>query len=150
MWDRLVRRRYLSGIAALERADLDALLANFDPACTFVFVGRTPLGARLTSRVALRRWFERFHRLLPQPRFEIHELAITGWPWDVRLAVRAALRSTVAGEPYQNEFAQFLRLRWGRVVWDYVLEDTQRFEQACARLAAAGVGEAAAEPIAQV
>ncbi len=53
----------------------------------------------------------------------------------------------MAGEPYENEFAQFLRLRWARAVWDYVLEDTQRFEQACSRMVRAGQPEAAAEPI---
>jgi ketosteroid isomerase-like protein len=147
MFAALVRHQYQRGLAALERGDLDDLLRNFNPSCTFVFVGHTPLGARLTSRAALRRWFERFHRLLPHPRFEIRELAISGWPWDVRVAARATIRSTVAGEAYENEFAQFLHLQWGRVVWDYVLEDTQRFEQACSRMVRAGQAEAAAEPI---
>jgi ketosteroid isomerase-like protein len=143
----LARRRYVRGLAALERGDLDALLAEFDPRCEFVFIGQSALGARLSTRAALRRWFERLHRLLPRPRFEVRELSITGWPWDVRLAARVVIRSTVAGEPYENEFAQFLRLRRGRVVQDYVIEDTQRFERASARLVAAGVAEAAAEPI---
>lgn len=47
----------------------------------------------------------------------------------------------------ENRFAHFLRFRWGRVVSDHVIEDTQRFESVCARLAAAGVAEASAEPI---
>lgn len=57
------------------------------------------------------------------------------------------IRSSVTGEPYEKTVAQFLRLRWGRVVWDFVLEDTQRFESACARLVAAGIAEAAAQLI---
>ncbi len=74
------------------------------------------------------------------------EVVIDGWPWDVRIAARVLIRSTVAGEPYANEFCQFLRLRGGRVVW-YVMEDAQRFERACARLGAAGVREATAPGI---
>ncbi len=147
MFGAITRRKYLDGLAALERGDLDRLLKEFDPDCKFVFVGESPLGASLRSHSALRRWFERLHILLPQPRFEVEELVTSGWPWDQRLAARVTIRSTVDGEPYVNVFAQFLRIRMGRVVWDYVLEDTQRFERACARLARAGVREASAEPI---
>ncbi len=57
------------------------------------------------------------------------------------------IRSTVAGEPYENQFAQFLRIHWGRVVYDYVLEDTQCFDRAVARPAAAGLAEATADAI---
>src|SRR5262249_55036752 len=127
---RIARGRYLRGLAALERGDFDALLAQFDPQCEFVFVGETPLGAHLRSRDELRVWLGKLHTMLPSPRFEIKELVISGWPWDLRLAARAEIHSTMAGQPYVNCFAQFLRLRWGRVVWDYVLEDTQRFAAA--------------------
>jgi ketosteroid isomerase-like protein len=82
----IARRRYLKGLADLERHDLDALLAQFDERCRFIFVSsNTPMGADLHSKEAVRRWFERL--------------------------------------------------------------DTQRFEQACAELVAAGVEEAGAEPI---
>ncbi len=92
----------------------------------------------------------RLHALLPKPRFEVKETLVTGWPWDQHLAARVTIHSSVAGEPYENDFAQFLRLRWGRVVWDCVVEDTQRFERAVRQLAAAGVPEAIADPIRDV
>jgi ketosteroid isomerase-like protein len=144
----IARRRYLRGLADLERRDIDALLAQFDERCRFIFVSsKTPMGADLHSKEAVRSWFERLHRLLPNPRFDVKELVISGWPWDLRLAARVVIHSTVVGKPYSNNFAQFIRLRLGRVVSDFVLEDTQRFEQACAELVAAGVEEAAAGPI---
>ncbi|MDQ5826038.1 MAG: nuclear transport factor 2 family protein [Chloroflexota bacterium] len=144
----IARRRYLRGLADLERHDLDALLSQFADPCRFIFISsNTPMGANLHSKEAVRRWFERLHRLLPDPRFDVKELVISGWPWDIRLAARVVIRSTVAGKPYANNFAQFIRLRMGRVVSDYVIEDTQRFEQACATLIALGVKEAGAEPI---
>ncbi len=143
----IARRQYLQGLAHLERGAFDELLGQFDPSCDFTSVGRSPLGARLRSREALRRWFVRLHTLLPRPRFEVRELLITRWPWALHLGARVVIRSTVAGEPYENQFAQFLRIHWGRVVWDDVLEDTQRFDRAVARLAAAGTEEATADPI---
>lgn len=140
-------RRYLRGLAALEPGDLAGLLEQFDARCEFVFAGQTVLGAGLRSREALQCWFERLCRLLPYPRLEVREQVVSGWPWDVRLAARAVIHSTVAGAPYENDFAQFLRLRWGRVVSDLVLEDTQRFERAGVRLVSAGIAEAAADSI---
>lgn len=46
-----------------------------------------------------------------------------------------------------REFAHFLRLRWGKVVDDLILEDSQRWARACERLVAAGVAEAAEPPM---
>ena len=147
MISRITRRIYLDGLHALERGDIDTLLARFDRRCTFSFAGDTPLGAQRLTGDDIRRWFERFRRLLPDPRFEIRRFVASGPPWNQRVASHVLIRSTVDGEPYVNEFAQFLRLRWGKVLDDLVLEDTQRWERACHRLAETGVAEAAEEPL---
>ena len=143
----ITRAVYRRGLRALERGDLDALLAVFSPRCTLTFVGETPLGAHLSTPSDIRRWFERFRRLLPNPRFEIQRLVIGGPLWDQRLASHTVIRSTVDGEPYENQFGHFLTLRWGKVVNDLIIEDTQRWERACRRLVAAGVAEAGAPPL---
>ena len=49
--------------------------------------------------------------------------------------------------PYENELAQTIELRWGRIVRIHTLEDTQKLAAALERLEAAGMGEAVAEPI---
>ena len=147
MFTRITRGQYLKGLRALERGDLDALLTQFDERCTLTFVGDTPLGAQLSTRADLRRWFERFQRMIPEPRFEIQRLVVSGPPWKMRLASHMVIRSRVNGEPYENQFAHFLELRWGKVIDDLVLEDTQMWERACTRLAAAGMAEASAPPL---
>jgi ketosteroid isomerase-like protein len=147
MITRITRHLYLRGLRALERGDLDELLKQFDSRCTLTFVGDTPLGAQLTNRSDIRRWFERFGRLVPKPTFEIQRLVVSGPPWNQRLASHVLIRSTVNGEPYQNQFAHFLTLRWGRVHDDLILEDTQMWERACHRLVAAGVSEAGDGPL---
>ena len=147
MITRITRHLYLRGLGALERGDLDELLKQFESRCTLTFVGDTPLGAQLTSLSDIRRWFERFGRLVPKPRFEIQRLVVSGPPWNQRLASHVLIRSTVNGEPYQNQFAHFLTLHWGKVCDDLILEDTQMWERACQRLVAAGVAEAAEAPL---
>lgn len=144
---RIARRQYAKGLRSLERGDLETLLSQFHPDCRLTFVGDTPLGAEALQGPDVRRWFERFLRLLPDPRFDVRSAVVAGPPWDQRLAAHVRIHSTVAGQPYVNQFAHFLRLRWGRVVDDLVLEDTQRWDRACRRLSAAGVAEAAASPL---
>jgi ketosteroid isomerase-like protein len=143
----ITRAVYRRGLRSLEQGDLDGLLRRFDQGCTFRFAGDTPLGAELRGRPEIRQWFERFQRLLPEPTFEVDRLVIDGPPWNQRLAAHVVIRSTIAGEPYQNQFAQFLQLRWGRVTDDVVLEDTQRWADACQRLVAAGMAEAGQSPL---
>ena len=149
---RLIRRMaagaYLRGLAAVERGDFDQVLTQFRPDCKLIFVSRTALGARLSGRAGLLRWFERFGRLLPDPQFEVLRFVVGGPVWDQRIAAHVIIRSRVAGEPYQNQFAQFLTLRWGKVAEDVILEDTATWETASRRLAAAGVAEAAEPPLA--
>ena len=147
MFTRIARAQYEKGLRALERGDLDALFSQFDEHATLTFVGDTPLGARVSTRADLRRWFERFMRLLPEPRFEIQRLVVGGPPWRMSLAAHVLIHGHVNGEPYTNQFGHFLMLRWGKVVDDLVLEDTQMWARACERLVAAGVTEAAASPL---
>jgi ketosteroid isomerase-like protein len=141
---RITRAIYERGFGHLERGDLDALLRMFDDRCRMRFVGDTPLGVEAMTAADIRQWFERFRRLVPNPRFEIQRTVVAGPPWRLQLAAHVLIRSTIAGEPYENQFAHFLTLRWGKVIDDLVLEDTQRWERACQRLLAAGVEEAGA------
>ena len=73
---RIAARTYLRGLAAVERGDFDHVLRQFRPGCELVFVSRTALGARLSGKADLRRWFERFRRLLPDPSFDVQRLVI--------------------------------------------------------------------------
>ena len=140
-------RRYRRALDLLEAGDLDAVLAGFSPSCHLSFVGDTPLGADLRTPEATRAWFERFLRLLPDRRFEVRHLVAAGTPWHVELAADVEIRSHIDGRPYRNRFAHFLTLRSNLVVRDLVIEDTQRWADACRRLTAAGITEAGAAPI---
>ena len=144
---RIAASTYLRGLAAVERGDFDQVLRQFRPDCELVFVSRTALGARLSGQADLRRWFERFRRLLPDPLFDVQRLVIGGPVWDQRIAAHVIIRSHVASEPYENQFAQFLTLRWGKVAEDLILEDTATWEAASHRLAAAGDLEAIGPPL---
>ena len=108
--------------------DLEAASDMAHADMRFRFVGRTAFGADLRGRDA---WFRAAAERLPGLTFEVQDVLVGGWPWNTRVAVRLAISAPLPdGTTYRNEGVQWLRLRWGRMVDDWVLEDTVALQQA--------------------
>jgi ketosteroid isomerase-like protein len=122
---------------------LDQLAAQF----THRFAGDHALAGTRHRPEAARAWYQRLSRLLPGIRFEVTDILVGGWPWRTRAVALVKVHATVAGERYENDLAQVIDLRWGRITGLSMHEDTQKLAGALARLHAAGVPEAAAPPI---
>jgi hypothetical protein len=71
---------------------------------------------------------------------------VRGWPWRAGAAALISAGATVAGRPYENEVAQTIELRWGRITRFHNLQDTQKLAVAPDRLAASGLDEARSAP----
>jgi len=111
---RIAASTYLRGLAAVERGDFDQALRQFRPACEFVFVSRTALGARLSGKADLLRWFERFRRLLADPLFDVQRLVIaarSGTSASPRIPGRRPLRAAAP--------CQFRELTRGGPAWGF-------------------------------
>jgi ketosteroid isomerase-like protein len=73
---------------------------------------------------------------------------VRGWPWDTAVAIEWTDRGRTADdEPYENDGAHWIRLRWGKAVAIHGYLDTEKVTAITERLAAAGIEEAAAPPI---
>ena len=148
MYRALVARRVRGVFDSLNRGDSSTPLADVADDVHHVFPGDHPLGGERHSREALGRWFERLFRLFPGSRFEVKRVAVRGWPWDTSAAVEWVDRvGPAGGEPYVNEGAHWIRIRWGKVTEIHAYLDTQKVAEGCRQMAAAGVEEAAAPPI---
>jgi ketosteroid isomerase-like protein len=147
MYRAIVARRVRTAWEHLARGDyayvLDQLAASF----THSFAGDHALGGERSSRDAQRAWFERLFRLLPGVELRVEDVLVGGWPWRTRAVALIRVRAIVAGRAYENEVAQTIDLRWGRIARIHNLEDTQKLGAALERLAVAGVEEARAGPI---
>jgi ketosteroid isomerase-like protein len=147
MYRAIVARRVRTAWEHLARGDYGYVLEQLAPAFTHSFAGDHALGGKRSSRDAQRAWFERLFRLLPGLELSVRDVLVRGWPWRTRAIALISVRAIVAGEPYENEVAQTIDLRWGRITAIHNLEDTQKLAGALERLAQAGVDEARAEPI---
>jgi ketosteroid isomerase-like protein len=130
---RMVRRAYRQ----LSRGDYESVLKTFTPGSRFRFAGTHALGGERIGTEAVREWFEEVFRVFPDLQLEPETVVVGGWPWNTVAATRFHVRATLLdGHPYSNEGMQLLRIRWGRVVEDFLYEDTQRIAAALDRMAA--------------
>jgi len=148
MYAQIVQRIIRDGFRSLNSGDCEPILSKFEPSAHFEFLGDHAMGADLHSAPAIRQWFERILRLFPGIQIEPQEIKVSGMPWNtlvvVHLAIRAKLRD---GRAYHNKGLQVVRLRWGKVVEDYVYEDTHVLICELENMARQGIQEAAARPI---
>jgi ketosteroid isomerase-like protein len=147
MYRATVARRVRTAWTHLAKGDHRHVLEQFAPAFTHDFVGEHALGGERSSREAQGAWFERLFRLLPGVEFTVEDVLVRGWPWRTRAVALIRVRATVAGRRYENEVAQTIDLRWGRITRIHNLEDTQKLAAALERLAESGLDEALAPPI---
>lgn len=148
MYHRIVKQIVRSGFESLSRGDCSPILAKFTSNARFNFAGSHAMGADLHDVESIRLWFERMLRLFPGITFEVADIKVSGMPWDTMVATQLVIRAPRPdGRPYLNRALQVVRLQWGRIVEDYVYEDTYVLVTELERLAQQGVAEAAASPI---
>ena len=148
MYHAAVRQKTKRVYEALSRGAYEPIVASFSDDATFQFLGNHPLGGKLRDRESIRKWFERYLGLFPDLHIEPHAIVVGGGPWDTVVATRFLASATLpSGRRYLNNGMQFIRLRWGRIVEDYLYEDTQALSVALDELAAAGRPEASAAPL---
>ena len=149
MYHAIVRRRTAEMFDRLSRGAWESLVEGLADDVHHVFPGQHPLGGERHTRDGVIRWFERLGRLFPGHEFEVRRVASRGWPWSTWVSVQwtAHLRPQV-GEPYVNDGAHWIHLRWGKATYFHAYLDTQRVASACREMAERGVEEAAAAPIA--
>ena len=149
MYHRIVKQIVRDGFERLSQGDYSAIVSKFAPGARFNFAGNHAMGADLRDVASIRQWFERLLRLFPGIKFEVADIRVSGMPWDTLVATQLVIRATLPdGRPYTNRALQGVRLRWGRIVEDYVYEDTYVLVNALENMAQQGVAEAKAAPIA--
>jgi ketosteroid isomerase-like protein len=142
VYRRIVEAQVRKAWRRLAQRDYEYVLDQFAPRFEYSFAGDHALGGTRHSREAMAGWFERLFELFPGIRFEVADVLVKGWPWRTRAVALVDVRTDVAGEPYRNEVAQTIELRWGRITRIRTLEDTQKLAGALQRLGEAGVVEA--------
>lgn len=149
IYDRIVKSRIRQAFDNVNHHRWDALMTSITPDVHHRFGGAHAIGGERHDSDALRLWFERLARVLPNLRLEINNIWVSGWPWHTMVFVQWDGTATLLNgdASYFNRGLHVVTLRWGKIAELDVFEDSQEVARGLATQAATGLGEAAAEPI---
>jgi ketosteroid isomerase-like protein len=155
MYRSSVRWRVRSLFEQANKGNWQAIIESLSPNFVYRFIGDTPLGGTRTTKAAMRAWFERIYRLVPDAQFRPQMIVVEGAPWNTGVMTFVTFGATLPASPhspserapYENEVMQVIQLKWGRITSVITLEDTQRFVAILPGLAAIGIAEATSKPI---
>lgn len=139
----IVAGKVRAAFAAISAGNWEQMIDGMAPELSYRFCGEHALSGERHTTEALRRWWERSTRLLPNPTFTVQEVVVSGWPWSTTIATRVQVSAALpAGERYDNVFMQFMHMRWAKITDIWTLEDTVVLQRTLDVLAAAGISEA--------
>jgi ketosteroid isomerase-like protein len=148
MYHQIVANQVKTGFDHVSNANFEALLSQCTPDVVHHFAGEHALGGERHDVQALRLWFQRIGRLLPNFKLEITRLVVHGMPWNTLAIVQWTGRATlVNGCKYVQHGVHFVGIKWGRVHSFRVYVDTQELAHTLEELGRYGVSEAIAAPI---
>jgi ketosteroid isomerase-like protein len=148
MYHAIVKRRIRQAFEQVNRHRWDDLMRSIAPDVHHRFGGVHAIGGERHDRETLRRWFERLARVLPNLHLEIKKIWVEGWPWHTMVFVQWDGTATLLnGGGYSQHAIHVITLRWGKIHELDVFEDSQEVARALVVQAAAGLDEAAAQPI---
>ncbi|GAA3260389.1 nuclear transport factor 2 family protein [Dactylosporangium cerinum] len=125
MYHAITRARVRALWRRIGTGEYQVAVATAAPDLEFHFAGPPPIGVHLRGRDAFADWFRGVFELFPGLRITLTDVVVTGWPWRTTAVVKLRLTARLAdGSTYENQAMQWVRLRWGRMVYDEVIEDT--------------------------
>jgi ketosteroid isomerase-like protein len=148
MYHAIVRRRIRRLFDAVNRGDAEPVLRAFAPRFEHAFLGDHALGGSRSTLSATRRWYERLYRLLPDIRFDLRSVAVSGGPWNTIVVVEwDETNSGAENVRTTNHGFHIVQLRWGRATRLIICPDTIGLKATLDRLNSTGNTEALAAPI---
>jgi ketosteroid isomerase-like protein len=148
MYHWFVRARIVKLFDSVSRGDANPVLEAFAPQFEHSFLGDTALGGSRRTLAATRRWYERLYRLLPDIKFKVEHILVSGGPWNTLVVAEwEEENSGTDGVRTCNRGAHVIHLRWGKATRLLICSDTVLLKATLDRLGARGNAEALAAPI---
>lgn len=147
MYKMIVEKKVRSTFDQINKGNYRAMIDGLAPDFEYRFLGDHALSGRRTKHDTMEQWWQRVLRLLPDARFDVHDVVVQGHPLRTRVAVRSTVQSIQDSSPYVNDVMQFMTLRLGKVTHIETLEDTAKLEQHLATLDRSSHPDAVAPPL---
>jgi ketosteroid isomerase-like protein len=126
MYHALVRRKIRQAFADINAGRYENIIAAFAPRHRHVFYGNHAIGGMRTDPADTRLWYERLPRLVPDLKFNVHQILVRGMPWNTVVMAEWTDNFTVGDKPTQNFGVHRFHLKWGKVTDLAIYCDTQK------------------------
>lgn len=146
----IVKRNLINSFDALNRGDYEVITKQFsDSDVSHWFSGEShPLSGLRSTKDSILQWYDRLARLMPDLRFEIEKIAVSGWPWHtVAMLEWTDYLTDRKNNAYSNRGVHVITISWGKVKSLEVFCDTEYLKGYFKALDEQGVEEASAPPI---
>jgi len=125
MYMYIVKRMIRRALRYHQAGNVEALLKFYADNVIFVFPGKNSWAGEFHGKEAIAAWLRRFHRA--GLKLEVHEIVAGGPPWNTTVCIRITDQAASNGEViYKNRAVLFGKVRWGKIVFYEVYEDTQK------------------------
>jgi len=126
MYTYIVKRIIRRALRHHQAGNVDALLKFYAADVTFVFPGKSSWAGEFHGQEAIASWLRRFHSA--GLKLQVHEILAGGPPWNTTVCIRITDQAAGSngGVVYENRAVLFGKVRWGKIVFYEVYEDTQK------------------------
>ena len=145
----IVKKKVRALFDAVSRGDAGPVISSFSTRFehTFLGEGHAMAGTR-TSRDKVAAWYGRLYRLLPDIRFDVSDIAVSGPPWNtIAVVTWRETNSGSDGVPTSASGYNVAFISWGRMTRLLICPDVNVLKATLDRLFEKGNNEAHAEPI---
>ena len=148
MYHFIVKQKLRRAFADINAGRYDRIVPQFAAQHRHIMYGQHALAGQRRTLASTRAWYARLQRLLPGLHFDVHAIAVTGWPWRTAAMVSWSDQFTLPdGSSAGNQGVHVFTLAWGQVTSLAVHCDTAKLAAYCTTMARQGRAEAAAAPI---
>jgi ketosteroid isomerase-like protein len=147
MYHAIVRRKIRQAFTDINAGRYENIIAAFAPQHRHTFYGNHAIGGVRTDPADTRLWYERLPRLVPDLKFEVHEILVQGMPWNTVVMAEWTDNFTVGNTPAQNHGVHRFHLKWGKVTDLAIYCDTQKVAEVMLAKELQGNAEAGANVI---
>lgn len=148
MYHAFIRHQVRKSFAGLGTVEPSAEAGSLASEVEHVFAGESAIGGARRGPAAFVRWLERVYRLLPDLKFDVQDIIVSGGPFNTRVAVHWRSQATsVTGDPYANDGVHLIHMSKGKITHIRVFTDSEVITRIMSAIAGNGIEEAAALPL---
>lgn len=148
VYHRIVRQKLNQNFQKLNQGDYLSIVKQFSASPHHRVAGNSALGGERHTREGVGQWYERLFTIFSDIQFNVKDISINGLPWNTTILVHFDVTATLKNsQPYTNSIEQKITLKWGKIVFMNIDEDTQKLASALIIQAEGGISSASAQPI---